>query len=61
VNGNGWSDIDELLAHWTWVYYLTRKVAGSALLRRTVPTVDVTEDVDCKFQDQRFWERESRL
>lgn len=46
-----WDEIDELIDHWSWNYHLTWKIAGSALQRRQMPVVEVTEDVDYKFQD----------
>lgn len=46
-----WDEIDELVDHWTWVYQMTGRVAGSHLLRHSVPVVPTTEDADYKYQD----------
>jgi len=50
-----WDDIDELVDQVTWQFYITRKVAGSALLRKSMPVVPVTDDVDYHFQDHPEW------
>lgn len=43
---DGWDVIDELIDQWVWVRYMTRKLAGSHLLRLTMPQVPLAEEVD---------------